>query len=291
VWFFGWWSLHGFFWSIDALFKNAKGGIQPKENNIPLLRLLAYKFYKKQKYNDAYESIHSAIQMSTVEDENDKKFLIYLNNLKNSNKELITRILNVPTFIFGYSYLTVLLISTILLFSLGNYNNTKKDVSYNKPKVTYTPPITKPPIQRTKEPEKKNIGPKLEKLSLPKSGVMKFYSKKKRIAPFKITASSFQNHYIKIYQYSTNKLVMTIFLRKGEFMETNLPLGIYGIKYATGEIWYGEKHLFGEWTTYFEAKGAFECEIVNDRIRGWEIQLYLSPSGNLQTDEIDEENF
>jgi len=43
--FFGWWSIYGFFWTIEALFHNANGGEQPKENNAMLLNALGYQLY------------------------------------------------------------------------------------------------------------------------------------------------------------------------------------------------------------------------------------------------------
>ncbi|MDB6121987.1 MAG: cbpA [Pedosphaera sp.] len=50
----GWWSIFGFFWTLESLWLNAHGGEQPKENNAHLLHALAYQLYRKGKHKDAY---------------------------------------------------------------------------------------------------------------------------------------------------------------------------------------------------------------------------------------------
>jgi len=59
----GWWSIWGFFWTLEALFNNARGGEQPVENNAGLLNALAYQLYKAGRRQEAYEALVSALKL------------------------------------------------------------------------------------------------------------------------------------------------------------------------------------------------------------------------------------
>jgi curved DNA-binding protein CbpA len=52
----GWWSIYGFFWTLDCLRINALGGEQPVENNAHLLHALAYQFYRKGRLQEAFRA-------------------------------------------------------------------------------------------------------------------------------------------------------------------------------------------------------------------------------------------
>jgi curved DNA-binding protein CbpA len=56
----GWWSFYGFFWTLDCLRINALGGDQPKENNAHLLHALAYQFYRKSRFQEAYRAARAS---------------------------------------------------------------------------------------------------------------------------------------------------------------------------------------------------------------------------------------
>jgi curved DNA-binding protein CbpA len=78
VWFLGWWGFpFGPIYSIEALIKNSGGGIQPEENNAILLSVLAYDFYQKGRYAEAYDALTSSLKLKQT-----KERIEFLNHLK-----------------------------------------------------------------------------------------------------------------------------------------------------------------------------------------------------------------
>ena len=74
---FGWWGFpFGIIYSIEALFRNLIGGIQPPENNASLLAILAYDFYTKGNYSEAYRTLSVSYKLKPTPEA--KEFLDFL---------------------------------------------------------------------------------------------------------------------------------------------------------------------------------------------------------------------
>lgn len=84
---------------------------------------------------------------------------------------------------------------------------------------------------------------------------------------------------------------MTIFIRSGSSASLKVPLGIYGIKYASGLVWYGYDDLFRSDTYCGKADKDFKFEVDGDQIAGYSISLNLVPNGNLNTSRISAYDF
>ena len=80
----------------------------------------------------------------------------------------------------------------------------------------------------------------------------------------------------------TQKTIMTIFIRGGQSVEVDVPLGSYYLKYAVGEKWYGEKYHFGPNTNYHKAYDVFTFEIEGEQVMGYTLELYKQTGGNLR---------
>lgn len=87
--------------------------------------------------------------------------------------------------------------------------------------------------------------------------------------------------------YNEKEEVVSYFIRGGETLDVNLPIGSYVVKYAYGDTWYGEEHLFGENTGYSKADEVLEFY----RNQGYVIELIQQLNGNLHTTAIDESQF
>lgn len=124
-------------------------------------------------------------------------------------------------------------------------------------------------------------------LDLPPNGDETKYHNKSELAPLTvITQKDTYNHFIKVVDWNTSEVIKTIFIRAGKSIETDLPLGTYEIKYASGEKWYGEKYLFGPETIYSKADKKFEFVESLDGYSGYTIELILQSDGNLRTKKI-----
>lgn len=111
------------------------------------------------------------------------------------------------------------------------------------------------------------------------------------IAPLEIRTSTGANYWIKIDDANTNQHVVSYFVRSGETLNVQMPLGSYIIKYATGQNWYGPEHLFGNDTNYSKADDIFNFESNGNQTNGYTIELIMQTNGNLQTENIDKSQF
>jgi len=92
---------------------------------------------------------------------------------------------------------------------------------------------------------------------------------------------------VKLAEASTGQPVLTVFVRGDSAVKTKAPPGMYVVKYASGDAWYGYERLFGPHTTYSQARENF----LFDHVSGYTITLYPVLNGNLRTDRIDAKKF
>jgi hypothetical protein len=123
-------------------------------------------------------------------------------------------------------------------------------------------------------------------------GIQAINTKAERIAPLRIkTPAGTESYFVKLVSASTGKEVMTFYIRSGQTLDTEVPLGSYRIKYATGDLWYGETHLFGPESKYSEAEKVFQFARNGDEISGYTVELIRQRGGNLQTRAIPPSQF
>lgn len=133
--------------------------------------------------------------------------------------------------------------------------------------------------------------PSYPEAAMPYNGEIQMYTNGERVAPFKIQTSRGANYLVKLVSAFSQEPVMTIFIRGGNTVSTEVPLGTYEVKYASGEKWYGYKHLFGPDTGYSKAESKFTFENTGYQISGYTITLYRVSNGNLRTSTISRSQF
>ncbi|MCX7178656.1 MAG: hypothetical protein NTX56_07755 [Proteobacteria bacterium] len=123
-------------------------------------------------------------------------------------------------------------------------------------------------------------------------GVYRRYTNREALAPFRIvTPAGSENYFVKLVEAGSGAPVMAIFIRGGQSFETEVPLGVLRVKYATGATWYGDQHLFGPATQYSEADKTFEIAIEGNQISGYTVELIRQRAGNLHTKSISSGQF
>ena len=130
--------------------------------------------------------------------------------------------------------------------------------------------------------------------SLPKSGVIKNYTRREAVAPFKIITSNYsddENYYIKLVDSRTDHVAETIFVRSGDTVEVKVPVGSYKIRYATGHKWYGEEDLFGHETSYAKSNELLVFSYSGYYVSGMSLTLYKTRNGNFATNPMKAEDF
>lgn len=116
------------------------------------------------------------------------------------------------------------------------------------------------------------------------------WSDDSRIAPFSIETIGTDDYYIKLVDVGNlggEIGGIEFYIRGGDTVDIDVPLGIYQLRYASGSSWYGVDHLFGDRTSYYKADDFFDCCEDDDcMVSGWSVELYLQDNGNLKTEEI-----
>lgn len=131
---------------------------------------------------------------------------------------------------------------------------------------------------------------------LPKNGIITNYTGKKAIAPFRIITSKYSsptvdNYYIKLIDAKSEQLAVTIFVQSGSTIEVNVPIGTYKIRYAVGEKWYGEKELFGHFTSYNKSEELLDFIDKGYYVQGHSLVLYKVANGNFSTQPMNAKDF
>ena len=111
------------------------------------------------------------------------------------------------------------------------------------------------------------------------------------VAPLQIKVSYGDNYWVKIVDSFNETEVASYFIRSGEVLNVDLPLGSYKIRYAYGQNWFGEKKLFGKNTAYAQADEIMHFGFDGYSYNGYTIELISQVNGNLHTSGISQEQF
>ena len=125
-------------------------------------------------------------------------------------------------------------------------------------------------------------------LALPNTSIVK-RSFDRGLAPLSIrTKYADQHHYIKLIDLSHKKEILTAFIRGGTTLSVDVPLGNCELRAAVGKTWYGDRFLFGPNTAYSKADKIFDFKVKGNEVRGYNVELFLQPHGNLSTRRLSE---
>ncbi|MBO6047101.1 MAG: hypothetical protein J6P61_05025 [Erysipelotrichaceae bacterium] len=130
----------------------------------------------------------------------------------------------------------------------------------------------------------------LKKVSI-KNGTMLKSPSGSRVAPLKVEAGSSQNVYIYFKNKKTPSNSFAFYLKKGKSKTMNVPLGTYTVYYATGQTWYGKKHLFGKATVRSKLNTKLKFYISGNRYMGHSLKLYAVTNGNVSSSSVGEKDF
>ena len=151
------------------------------------------------------------------------------------------------------------------------------------------------PIAPQKElPPRQQMGaPFLEpEVAMPTHGTVKTPGRKpgKHGPPLEIVSPSGTCFFVKLLD-SSGVEALSVFLVGGQKYKVALPEGIYTLKYAAGDRWYGYTYLFGPRTSYYQATRGLSFGNDGKHYTGFKITLYKALNGNLQTSTINASEF
>lgn len=111
------------------------------------------------------------------------------------------------------------------------------------------------------------------------------------VAPLRIKVSEGSHYWVKIENALTGDELASYFIRAGETLNIEVPIGSYEVKYASGKQWYGESELFGTNTSYAKADEILNFRFDGYSYNGYSIELIQQVNGNLETTSISEGEF
>lgn len=100
-----------------------------------------------------------------------------------------------------------------------------------------------------------------------------------------ITASGGSSCVVKL-KTSSETTLLSFYVRAGDTVTIGVPTEFLYVYFASGDTWYGEKHLFGSNTSY-----SMDDEIKDFTRYTWEYTLYPVTNGNFSQTPIDPEDF
>jgi hypothetical protein len=116
-----------------------------------------------------------------------------------------------------------------------------------------------------------------KQMPMPRNGTLK-KGYHKGLAPLTIqTHNDGRHYYLKLLNASNGSEILSAFLRGGSTFVEHVPVGIYELKYAVGDTWYGTRWLFGPKTIFMKMDQVFDFKIQNNEIAGYRLDLYLKP--------------
>jgi hypothetical protein len=133
-----------------------------------------------------------------------------------------------------------------------------------------------------------------------KTGVVRRKGRGNQVSPLKIEADA-GNYAVKLIEKNSKAEILMVFIGANQRFETKVPLGTYRILGASGDVWYGDRDLFGPSTSYFVLRRSsgvpfagddeFQFTLQGHTYHGHHIQLRKSVEGNLSTEAIKPDEF
>lgn len=283
----GWWSIPGFFWTLEAIFHNITGG-QNNEVDARLQGSQALYFAQTGKVDLARAVAKEALAL--MEKAASKKALsASARDMKEALNHLLSILPNTSKTVklkrsnnrFAYQVVLIGVFASIVYGGvyLDNAQAERQEAAR----------LERQGFERAQAAAiaaKKAAALKRLERPLPNSGIYKVASgisyKPDRSPPFKITNAPGANTFMKLVRASDGKEVMSIFIRAGQTIKISVPVGTYRIRLASGNIWYGEKIRFGPTTSYAALDKVFSFAVKGNLLEGNEVELTRVINGNLR---------
>jgi len=127
--------------------------------------------------------------------------------------------------------------------------------------------------------------PTLAAVQEPRSGTILLGREDFEGSELTITASGGSSCVVKL-KTASGTTRLSFYVRAGDTITVGVPAEYLYVYFASGDTWYGEKHLFGENTSY-----GMDDEILDFTQYTWEYTLYPVTNGNFSETPIDPEDF
>jgi curved DNA-binding protein CbpA len=299
----GWWSITGFFWTIQTLFENLIGG-RFHEQNARLQGYQAMYFAQHGKLALARAVALEALKLAKVATASNNKDFSFKKNLGYETPDpLATLKETLSNFIgsipdtteklelkntndvfnkrFYLQLLLIVIVASIGFAEVQRQEYVSREAERIRLEQLGIEKARAAAIAAQQEAELK----KLEQ-PLPINGVFKAANRSNinryDSPPLKISNAPGANTLMKLIRIKDNAEVMSIFIRAGQTVEVKVPLGSYKAKIASGQTWYGDAVRFGPNTSYATLDTVLEFSVQGNQLLGNELMLTRVRDGNLR---------
>ncbi len=128
----------------------------------------------------------------------------------------------------------------------------------------------------------------------PAHGTVQRHHTAPAIAPLTIVTRGANRYYlVKLQAWDSRHRgdpTVTAIIHSGRTLQLDVPLGSYELKYAMFTSWYGFDR-FGPDAVFSRADTRLDFRDEGDHVTGYTIELFLQRDGNLETEELDPEDF
>lgn len=315
---FGWWSIHGFFWSICSILTNLVGGQRFPEQDVRILAHQAMYFdsvgnrelaraIAGQAYSMAFMARPSSVQVEKRASEGEDgdplaslrtNLITYLESFEGQAKEL-----RIASRTWGPRFFSQFALVAVVVAALASWLvvDMQRTAARQKEQAERMAVIEQERLQREglerAEAAKvaANQSAALAKLRrpLPPSGLYKTLhpGDSEGRPSLKITTASGDHFYVKLVDWDTGAPVMSVFVRGDEEIEVGVPAGVYRVNLASGTQWYGDKVRFGPDTNYSTIDSPTTFSVEGNQLLGHELKLINVVNGNLRRKPITATDF
>lgn len=302
--FFGWWSVRGFLWTLEALFHNARGGRQSRDGNATLLTILGHEFCRTGRHQEAYKAFFAAACLKPDPNLNEPLASLKRFGIHNDGKGFQARFCALELHPFWYHGLIGAGLIFVFWLGFGALNAnppsgmsgaaTPAPVAYD-PRPWESAPSVRPVALVTMPRSHLLVFSEPER-ALPAQGALELSETTSTYqglrATLMITTRPSEGNYVmKIQDWNTGAFIGEFFINQGDTFSVDLPLGSYKLKFATGNKWYGTKYLFGPSTRYSYAADEMVLSLVENRLKGIHLTLIPSLGGTLVTPPLKPEDW
>lgn len=307
--FAGWWSIHGFFWSFEAIYKNLVGANEFAEQTARKLanqvayfvstgnKALAYAI-AGEAYDVALKTIPKKAEIKRrrklgYEAEDPLRDLrAHLTNFRTqvqADGEVGLQLkssqgLNSPAFRAQGALVATLVVT----LGLWGWMSHKQEIAAEQARLEAAA-IARKQAAAIARAAAEELDAFMERL--PPSGPFGPSTNFKHDPPFKVTAPVGANFFVKLADWDTGLPMYTMFVRSGDSTVVHVPRGAYKVKFASGQNWYGEEIRFGPDTAYSIVEDPVTFDVRGDQLPGHEISLQLIRDGNLKRKTISAAQF
>ena len=318
----GWWGVHGFFWTFEALAKNLTGAWRFVEQDARLLCLQSLYFASVGKIDLARAVAIESYAMTlggrklTPEQKRKEKLGYQSSDTMQDIREVMAAFIEHTKGAAGKSFQLVrphrlrqrsfliqaglMSAAVIGLGALVWVEGVREREFQAKRAQAEQARLIREGIEKEKAQaivQKKAAELQALERPLPRSGLMQRYAANRLLdSPgglprLKVSAPVEVSYMIKLTVWDTNDPVLTMFVRAGETAEVKVPFGNYRIKLASGRTWYGERIRFGPDTQYSQVDSVSEFKVEGDMLVGHVLMLSKVKDGNLRPSPINADQF